>query len=243
MASDTLDLDEIERLAKEADERLRDCANFCRDHEAIAVAGYQTRIATLEADLRDIGAALCTSDGILIPDELNNLERIESLHRVLKLAFDARKKAEAERDAATREAEICKAIIKHCGGSFVVKCMLCGAPYDVRDPDWLKHDLTCPKHPMRDVERERDALARRMRVVEMGFWIKVEDGRYYIMAPHPYAVVGPFGRYADGWTEKRSRLEVVADSLIGRESVAVALDAAATALEKAGLMGEGRDGK
>jgi hypothetical protein len=68
----------------------------------------------------------------------------------------------AERDAATREAEICKAIIKHCGGSFVVKCMLCGAPYDVRDPDWLKHDLTCPKHPMRDVERERDALARRM---------------------------------------------------------------------------------
>lgn len=66
----------------------------------------------------------------------------------------------AERDAATREAEICKAIIKHCGGSFVVKCMLCGAPYDVRDPDWLKHDLVCPKHPMRDVERERDALTR-----------------------------------------------------------------------------------
>lgn len=68
----------------------------------------------------------------------------------------------AERDEAIREAEICKAIIKHCGGSFVVKCMLCGKPFDVRDPDWLKHDLMCSKHPMRAVERERDAALARI---------------------------------------------------------------------------------
>lgn len=86
----------------------------------------------------------------------------DAANQLLADEYDARKKAEAERDAAAHETEICKAIIKHCGGSFVVKCMLCGAPYDVRDPDWLKHDLVCPKHPMRDVERERDALARRM---------------------------------------------------------------------------------
>jgi hypothetical protein len=41
---------------------------------------------------------------------------------------------------------------RHAGGKRVM-CMLCGKGYDVDDPAWLEHDLTCPKHPMREVER------------------------------------------------------------------------------------------
>lgn len=134
---------ECDRLRAERDAWTETAAQHARNEE------FYRGIVTQIGDGFGV-AARTADDGSVMEDVLALL--------VPELVTQLR----AERDAAIREAEICKAIIKHCGGSFVVKCMLCGAPYDVRDPDWMKHDLTCPKHPMRDVERERDAIARRM---------------------------------------------------------------------------------
>jgi hypothetical protein len=159
MSDDTLDLDEIERLAKAADPLLpKDIGYNIRGHYDVDESVVQFVAHLTPARVLALVERARESDDIV--DQWRAVHA--RLEADLATERDSRKKAEAERDAATREAEICKAIIKHCGGSFVVKCMLCGAPYDVRDPDWLKHDLVCPKHPMRDVERERDAIARRM---------------------------------------------------------------------------------
>jgi hypothetical protein len=225
----TLDLDEIERLAKEADPLLpKDIGYNIRGHYDVDESVVQFIAHLTPARVMALVERARESDDIV--DQWRAVHA--RLEADLATERDARKKAEAERDAATREAEICKAIIKHCGGSFVVKCMLCGKPFDVRDPDWLKHDLACPKHPMRDVERERDALARRMRVVDMRvvacwrsdntYWLDYPSGR---IAP-VICALNDDARANGYWP-----------------TAGQALDAAATALEKAGLMGEGRDGK
>jgi hypothetical protein len=111
----------------------------------------------------------------MTPHEARELRT--SVRKVRRLIECYRETLRRERDAALVEVERLKGELELMRGT--TYCAYCSERFELDSPDMTErvtaHILTCPKHPMRAVEAERDALQAELReAIKHGAWLQGE---------------------------------------------------------------------